>query len=623
MVNYQTALALYRRLIQIFKPRLIYSGCGIFCLCLAGIIFYSPTTAWLDNFFFDTRQLVASDFRSPDPSLVVVGIDMKTLSASNKRWPWPRQDVAAVIQKLSQLKPRGMLVDILFQSSDTEPGDDQLESVIKAHGNIILISILEEKQSGQGTSLSRFTSLQRFSKAALAEGFVWGVTDPDGTIRSFKIFDERLNAQSAAMATIKHFVPASGLQGLPDSTPLIFARKNGGIPVISVQDIIENESRYADFLRDKILVLGVNARVVHDYHNTALGNIAGAEILATSIDTILSGRTGRFLFSSRAFRAVAVTIGFAVSWITLLANYSLLAVLLTFAIILGAALLFTELLLWHLPIAPMVISWFLTSLTLAAAKYFNNLFSLQEMRLEAATASMVQEQLLPAEELSFNDYLTFGISRSASALGGDYFDYFVVRDRYLLVIIGDATGHGVPAALAMAIGKATVLMGLEKSLAPDELVEAMNSTLFRALRRKLMMTAALLWVDTTTHEFEYRNCGHPYPFKMAVDGSIKQISASGLFLGTKAGYRPGAPFKGILQPGERLLFYSDGLIESMPVANDQDGYIAFNDYLLSRPKLPIREACQDILDNHPFFKLKQPQPDDFTALIIERRPDQT
>lgn len=546
---------------------------------------------------------------------------MKTLAGSGKRWPWPREDVAAIIQKLSRLKPRGIIIDILFQNSDTKIGDELLESAIKESGNIILISILEERRGVRGSSLNRFTSLPEFGKASLAEGFVWGITDSDGVIRSFKISDDRLNAHSAALAAVKHFAPTIELQNLPDCSPLIFARKNGGIPIISVQDIIEKESRFADFLRDKILILGVNARAAHDFHNTSFGNIAGVEILATSADTILSGRASRFLFSVKALRGLMVTAGFLASWSMLLANFSLTAVIAIFTVILAAVMIFAELLLWHIPIAPLVISWTITSLTLITAKYFDNLFSLQEMRLEAATASMVQEQLLPAEEIKLEEYTAYGISKSASALGGDYFDYFVVKDRYLLVIIGDATGHGIPAALAMAIGKATVLMSLEKSLSPDEMVEAINTILFKALRRKLMMTAALLWLDTKTHDFEYRNCGHPYPFKLSADGSIRQISASGLFLGTKSTYRAANPFKGILQPGERLLFYSDGLIESMPVTNDQDGYNAFNDFLLARPKLPIKEACRDIIENHPFFRLKQPQPDDFTALMVERRPE--
>ena len=619
MLKIKNTQALFLRLIQVFNPRLIYAAGVVFFLLLAGLSFFPSTTARLDYYFYDLKHTAASSFRAPDNSLVVVGIDMKSLAGSSKRWPWPREDVAATLQLLGKLKPKGIVVDILFQSNDTEAGDAALASAIKELGNIVLISILEEKQSAQGLSLTRYTSLERFGKSALAEGFVWGVLNDDGRLRSFRIQDERLNAKSAAFQAIKHFSPSTaGLQNLPEIAPVVFARKNGGIPVISVQDVIDNKAELKDFCRDKILILGVNAQVAHDYHSTSLGIISGSEILAASIDTILSDRIGKFYFLSWPARAGSVALGFLISWSTLMANFALIPALLCFAAISGFLLLVTELLLLHFPVAPLVVGWAVTSFTLVTARYFDNLFSLQAMRYESATASLVQEQLLPAKELRFSEYKVFGVSMSASALGGDYFDYFVVRERYLLVIIGDATGHGVPAALAMAIGKATVLMGLEKDLSPAELIEAMNKILFKALSRKLMMTAALIWIDTETHEFEYRNCGHPYPYRFTVDGSIDQISASGLFLGTKATYSPAQPFKGVIQPGEKILCYSDGLIESMPVKNDEDAYVAFNNYLQSRPRLSAKEACSDILKNHPFFKLKQPQPDDFTVLMIER-----
>ncbi|OGK06712.1 MAG: hypothetical protein A2W80_04430 [Candidatus Riflebacteria bacterium GWC2_50_8] len=611
--------ALFLRLVQVFSRRLIYVCSILFIFLLLGIIVFPSTTAALDYSLYDLKHRVASRLRSPDKSLVVVGIDMQSLAGSNKRWPWPREDVAAVLQLLGKLKPKGIVVDILFQSNDTESGDTALVSAVKDLGNVLLISILEEKQNAQGLSLTRYASLDLFRKNALAEGFVWGIINSDGRLRSFRIHDERLKANSAALQAITHFSSATQLlSDLPDVAPVVFARKNGGIPVISVQSVLDNRPELKDFCRDKILVLGVNAQAVHDYHNTPLGIISGAEILAASIDTILSDRIGQFYFLSWPARAGSVVLGFFISWAMLMANFALLPVLSVFAAVLGCLLLFSELLLMHFPVAPLVFAWAITSFTLATAKYFDNLFSLQVMRHESATASLVQEQLLPSEELRFAEYGVFGISRSASALGGDYFDYFVIKDRYLLVLIGDATGHGVPAALAMAIGKATVLMGIEKNLLPAELIEAMNKILFKALRRKLMMTAALLWIDTETNKFEYRNCGHPYPYRYAADGTVDQISASGLFLGTKANYSPSQPLKGVMNRGEKILFYSDGLIESLPVANSEDAYVAFNDYLRGRPKLTAREACADIIDNHPFFKLKQPQPDDFTVLMIER-----
>ncbi|EKD82008.1 MAG: hypothetical protein ACD_39C01524G0004 [uncultured bacterium] len=619
MQKVKNTQALLLRLIQVFNPRLIYA-CGIlFFLFQLVIVFFPSTTALLDYYIYDLTQSVAARLRSPDQSLVVVGIDMQSLAASNKRWPWPREDVAALLQLMGKLKPKGIVVDILFQNNDTESGDSALAATVKELGNVLVISVLEEKQNEQGLTLTRYSSFDLLRRSSLAEGFIWGIISNDGRLRSFKIKDERLNAKSVALQAISHFLASSSAQlDLPDIAPVVFARKNGGIPVISVQDIIANKAGLHDFCRDKILVLGVDAQAAHDYHNTSLGIMSGAEILAASIDTIISGRIGQFYFLSWPARVASAALGAFVSWSTLMASYALISVSLCFATVLGLSILFTELLLLHFPVAPFVAGWAITSLTLAAARYFDNLFSLQAMRHESATASLVQEQLLPSEELKFSEYKVFGVSKSASALGGDYFDYFVIKDRYLLVIIGDATGHGVPAALAMAIGKATVLMSIEKDLTPSELVEAMNMILFRALRRKLMMTAALLWIDTETHEYEYRNCGHPYPYRFAADGTIGQISASGLFLGTKATYSPAQPLKGVMQPGEKILFYSDGLIESMPVNNNQDAYVAFNDYLRDRPKLTAKEACRDIIANHPFFKLKQPQPDDFTVVMVER-----
>lgn len=133
-----------------------------------------------------------------------------------------------------------------------------------------------------------------------------------------------------------------------------------------------------------------------------------------------------------------------------------------------------------------------------------------------------------------------------------------------------------------------------------------------------MMTVALLMIDTETDTFDYLNCGHPYPYLLKEDGSIEHIAASGMFLGTKASYRPGSPYTGSLKNNERIMFYTDGLIESMPATREEDAFDLFRDYLLQRPKLPLRQACSDVLENHPFILSKQPQPDDFTLLMVER-----
>lgn len=611
---------LFQRLQNLLGSRFLWTTIFLSAILLLLAVLFPASTGWLENYLYDLRHSIAAPMRAPNASLAVVGIDMKTLAASSKRWPWPRQDVASCLRIIGRLKPRGIIVDILFQNADTEEGDSELESAIKEQENLILISILEEKSSNQGVSLARFTSLPRFSDNAMSEGFVWGVIDRDGKLRSFKISDDRLNARSTAMLALESFYQADKekLSRLPSSAPVVFARKHGGIPVISMRDIMENEDRFKDFCRDKVLILGVNAQAVHDFHNTPMGIVAGAEILAASLDTLVSERIGKVLFNSTFYRAASCFTGAVLSWSTIMSSLPLLVGPLIFISSTLLLMTFCECFLFHLPIVPMIAGWLVVYTLLYAFRYFDTLFSLKEMQREAENASVVQEQLLPSEKLVFKDYQIFGVSRSASELGGDYFDYQVVDNRYLLVFIGDATGHGVAAALAMAIGKATFMMSLQQKLLPEQLIEAINSVLFSSLRRKLMMTAAILWLDTQTDEFDYYNCGHTYPYLLKQNGEITQLSASGLFLGTKATYKTGKPFNSSFDKGDKLLFYTDGLIESISVDHEKDSFRIFQDYLKSRPALRIKDACRDIIDNHPFFSTGQPQPDDFTVLMVER-----
>lgn len=611
---------LLQRLKVIFGNRPLLIIGVVFAIMVAIIVSMPASTGWLEFYLYDLKHLLAARFRAADPSLVIVGIDMKTLASREKRWPWPRQDVAETLRCLSRLEPRGVIIDILFQNSDSERADAKLEQAIEDLGNVILISLLEEKTSPQGLSLVRFTSLPRFSEKALAEGFAQGLIDPDARLRRFKITDERLGAQSAALTAFHSYYKADTAHNakLPVEAPIVFAKKDGGIPVISLRDIIEHEEQFKEFCRDKILVLGVNAPAVHDFHNTPIGVVSGAEILAASLDTLISNRIGRIVFNDWRYRFAMIIAGIMLGWLAIMSSIPLIFTPIIFVVTLTGLMVISEILLLHFPLAVMMVGWLASSLICYTATYFDNLFSLRAMQNEADNARLVQEQLLPGNELVFKDYRVFGVSRPANELGGDYFDYFVVKDRYLLAIIGDVTGHGMPSALAMAIAKAAVLLGLENDLKPEKLVESINAVLFNALRRKLMMTAAILWIDTETHEFEYRNCGHPYPYIFKENNSVEHLASGGLFLGTKATYRSTPPHLGNLKPGERILFYTDGLIESIPATREQDGFNLFRDYLLLRPKLPVIEACSDILEHHPHFLSGKDQPDDFTVLMVER-----
>ncbi len=620
MLIFSKTAKLLQRMADIFGRRLIALTAGLLIILLLLVSMFPGSSISLENWLYDLKHRVASWFRQPHAALVVAGIDMQTLETAKSRWPWPREKVAEVIDRLAAGRPRAIILDILFQNEDTDAGDAALAQAVRRAGNVLLVAVMEEKSTPQGVSLKRFSSHQKIIDSALAEGFVWGVLDADGRLRQFKLSDQRLMASSCAVEVAARFFPElnESMKSLPELAPVVFARANGGIPVISVLDILQNKPGVIEFIRDRVVVLGVTAQAAHDYHNTPLGIVAGAEILASSFDTLLSGRIGKNLHRNLSLRLLSMLFGVFLTLQLILVWKVVFLFPVMVAVLLLCMLAFTELLLLHLPLAPFVIATFLVASMLFAARYLDHLFALQDMRHEAQNAKEVQERLLPRNQLSCREYSVCGVSRSANELCGDYFDYYLIDERYLLVFIGDATGHGISAALAMSVAKSAMLSAVNLRYSSVQIIESINRVLFQAMQQKVLMTAALLWLDTETGEFSYHNCGHPYPYLISTDGKISQISSAGTFLGRKADLKVKAPFTSVLKPGERLVFYTDGIVESFPGSTDQDGFELFRAYLAERPKQNLQEFCNEIVASHPFFISGLPQPDDFTVVTVER-----
>ena len=244
---------------------------------------------------------------------------------------------------------------------------------------------------------------------------------------------------------------------------------------------------------------------------------------------------------------------------------------------------------------------------------------LYEMACEVSLARQVQANFLPQKPLELNGYMVAGSSRPATQLGGDYFDYFVVENRYLVVLIADVMGHGVPAALGMTIVKTSVLQRDLEGFSIEKLANTINDTLLNSQEKKLMVTAQFMVVDTLEHTGMIYHRGHVFPFRRAMDRAwLQQQCVIAPPLGVKKHTTtPGTPVE--IHPGERWLFYTDGLCESLGDGVENETKIAvLQSYLDTRPLIPITEACTDILDHHPSFLTGQPQPDDYTVLLLER-----
>jgi len=244
---------------------------------------------------------------------------------------------------------------------------------------------------------------------------------------------------------------------------------------------------------------------------------------------------------------------------------------------------------------------------------------LYEMAREVSLARVVQENFLPQKLLSFNGYRVFGHSRPATQLGGDYFDFFSFDDRFLVVIIADVMGHGVPAALGMTIVKTSVLQRAKENFSIDTLIDTINETLINIQKQRLMVTAQFVLIDTLEQTTRIFHRGHVFPLKRDVCGTWTIVPCK---IAPPLGFKKRAdnPETHVdFKAGERLLFFSDGIYESLAEGDEDTMKIAaLQEFLAARPFMPIDDACKDMLDHHPSILSGVPQPDDYTVLLIER-----
>jgi HAMP domain-containing protein len=228
---------------------------------------------------------------------------------------------------------------------------------------------------------------------------------------------------------------------------------------------------------------------------------------------------------------------------------------------------------------------------------------------------IVQEKLFPKEVVSAGPCRLFGETSAASELGGDYFDYRSLPDGRLLFLIGDVSGHGVPAALVMAMAKALVERECELTPVPADILEAMHQVFLHTLKRKRMMTCFLAILDPMKQELSFANAGHNYPYWFHADGSAEMLVSNALPLGSRK-HLGLQPQRIKLAPGDRLLLYTDGLIEAKLAGGAEIGYERLGEGVKPLLGDDPRKTLADIRMWHQQLTGMGPQEDDITLVLL-------
>jgi HAMP domain-containing protein len=242
---------------------------------------------------------------------------------------------------------------------------------------------------------------------------------------------------------------------------------------------------------------------------------------------------------------------------------------------------------------------------------------MMEDMADLEVARIVQESLMPSDEICRRGYQIFGETHTASRLGGDFFDLKNLDENRILIVIGDVTGHGVPAALVMAIAKSALETVLETSKRPEELIGGMNRIIHRTMRRKLIMTCFVGILDIDSHTLHFSNGGHNYPYLLRRGEPPEHFK-------TKVSYPLGTLAKTTFEvssiafsPGDALFFYTDGIIEAR-TWNGIIGYPRVAEKLDTLRHLPPKAACGELFAWYQELAGDGRQDDDITFIMIRR-----
>ena len=201
---------------------------------------------------------------------------------------------------------------------------------------------------------------------------------------------------------------------------------------------------------------------------------------------------------------------------------------------------------------------------------------------ELGIAKIIQESMFPKPEFKQGSFSIYGKTITMFDVGGDYFDFFKVDDNSFAVLVGDVAGHGVGAAVIMAMAKAAVLNAGQSLRSPAKVLNQIHKIILAAKnsKQKKIMTFQYLYINSETGEGLFSNAGGCFPCLIRhSEQSIEEIKMVAPVLGAfkKTIYKE-IPLN--LKPGDAILFYTDGMVECMNKDGEILGYDRMKKMLL-------------------------------------------
>jgi serine phosphatase RsbU (regulator of sigma subunit)/predicted ester cyclase len=194
----------------------------------------------------------------------------------------------------------------------------------------------------------------------------------------------------------------------------------------------------------------------------------------------------------------------------------------------------------------------------------------ERIEQELQVARRIQQELLPEATPELDSWEFAQHYQPAREVGGDFYDFLELEDGRLGLVVGDATGHGMPAALVMATTRGMLRAVVQSLESPGEVLARVNEALVADIPPSTFVTCFYGILDPESGRLRYANAGHDLPCRRR-NGQAEELRARGMPLGLM----PGMSYEekeAALEVGDSTLFYSDGLVEAHNPQREMFGF---------------------------------------------------
>ena len=250
------------------------------------------------------------------------------------------------------------------------------------------------------------------------------------------------------------------------------------------------------------------------------------------------------------------------------------------------------------------------------APHVKRIVERERVKAEIDAANRIQAALLPLDVPNLAGASVSSHYRAASEIGGDYFDFLPQPNGEIGIAFGDVSGHGLTSGIVMAMAKSALLVQVDYDSSPRAVLNVLNEIVMKTAPKRIMMTFFFGVLSPRAQTLKFSSAGHldPYVYRAATR-RIESLSSWGFPLGV----RRREPFREHtveFSIGDRLILYSDGLIEAVDDDGEPFGFDRFEKTILDSGHLGAEEIKKSLLTAVKKFTHNRPPEDDQTLVVV-------